>query len=226
MVERNEREAALQVQLSALQAKEAALQEQVSQLFTFISFSVRFFAPQSHIQRQVITLTTMLARRADLEGSGRSAAKPPADSSEDSESEGDSGDDDAVAIRVKQQQQQQQQQQQDYHHQQHEENLRIERELHNLRQEQASATESLLQQVCGSVTHAVAADSRSVRLCFSRLAAAEARDRVVECAAGPKAGHHPRLGEVGPNQPHELPFSCCVSPGLCAVLTWPAARWP
>ena len=75
----------------------------------------------------------MLARRADLEGSGRSAAKPPADSSEDSESEGDSGDDDAVAIRVKQQQQQQQ----DYHHQQQEENLRIERELHNLRQEQA-----------------------------------------------------------------------------------------
>jgi uncharacterized protein YlxW (UPF0749 family) len=45
MVERNEREAALQVQLSALQAKEAALQEQVSQLFAFISFPVRFSPP-------------------------------------------------------------------------------------------------------------------------------------------------------------------------------------
>ena len=198
MVERNEREAALQVQLSALQAKEAALQEQVSQLFAFISFPVRFSPPESHTERQVITLTTMLARRADVEGSGRSAAKPPADSSEDSESEGDSGDDDAVGMRVEQQQ--------DYHHQQHEENLRIERELHNLRQEQASASESLLQQVCRSVRHALVADGRSVCRCFSRLAAAEARDRVAERAAGAKAGHHSRFGEVGPNQPHELPL--------------------
>jgi hypothetical protein len=128
-----------------------------------------------------------------LKGSGNSSAgrrvvQPAADSSEDSEDDFDKETSENVD--------QGQQQSLD------EENLRIDKELRNLRQEQADAAEKLLQQVSICVMSMLPLLRMFLRCAgscsISCISAAEARNRFSSCATGPKARHHTRLGEVLP----------------------------
>jgi TATA-binding protein-associated factor Taf7 len=86
-----------------------------------------------------MNLTLQLSLKASGQTSAdRRVLRPASDSSEDSE--GDFDDDEAAHADRRQQQRYQQELQ-------HDENVRMEQDLHNLRKEQAEAAESLLQQV-------------------------------------------------------------------------------
>jgi hypothetical protein len=101
-------------------------------------FYYRHHSQQSHCQWQVLALTLQLSLKVPGDSSAsRRAPQSAADSSEDSEDDVD----EKAASSVDQDDQQM------LREQQHLENVRIDQELRNLRQEQADAAENLLQKV-------------------------------------------------------------------------------